>query len=45
MTKTRQDNKVTDRIGAVYIKNETKLSKPIGLGAICDQNKIGQQHD
>lgn len=26
VTKTKQDNEVTDHIGVVYAKNETKLS-------------------
>ena len=37
--KTKQDNDVTDRIGAIYAINETKLSWPIGSGAIYDANQ------
>ena len=33
---------MTNHTSAIYAKNETKLSGPIGLGAICDkQNKKG----
>ena len=45
MTKTRQDNNTIDRIDTIYIENKTELSKPIGSGATCDQNKTGQQRD
>ena len=41
MTKTRQDNDVTNHISLVYIKTETKLSGPIWPSAICDENQIG----
>ena len=34
--KTRQDNDMTDWIGAVYAKNETELSWSIELGAVYD---------
>ena len=36
MTKTRQDNNVTDRIGSVDIKIETELSGPIRPSAVCN---------
>ena len=36
MTKTRQDNNVTDRIGLVDIKIETELSGPIRPSAVCN---------
>ena len=36
VTKTKQDNDLTDRKGAVYIENETEHSWLIGLRAICD---------
>ena len=38
MMKTRHDNEMTDHIGAIYAKNETKLSWSIRLGVICDEN-------
>ena len=38
VTKTRQDNNVTDRIGLVYVGNDTKLSRPSWLSVICDKN-------
>ena len=34
--KTRQDNDMTNRIGAVYAENEIKLSWSIELGAVYD---------
>ena len=37
--KTRQDNDVIDHIGLVYIKIETELSRPIELGAVCDETR------
>ena len=36
MTKTRQDNDVTNRTGAAYIENVIELSLLIGLGADYD---------
>ena len=36
--KTRQDNDLINRVGAVNANNETKLSWPIGLGVVCDEN-------
>ena len=36
---------MTDHIGVTHVKNETKLSWPIGIGAKCDENQIGQQRD
>lgn len=35
--KTRQDNDVTDQIGALYIENDIKLSWLIGPGVVCDE--------
>ena len=35
---TRQDNNVIDCIGAIYAKNETKLSWSIKSGAIYGEN-------
>ena len=34
--KTRQDNDVIDHKGLGYAKNDIKLSRPIGLDAVCD---------
>ena len=34
MTKMRQDNDVTDCIGPILAKNETKLSGPIRQGTV-----------
>ena len=42
---TKEDNDVIDHIGIVYIKNNTKLSWPIGSGGNYDENQIGQWHD
>ena len=41
--KTRQDNDVTNHIGLVYTKNDTKLLGPIKLGAVSDKTR--QDHD
>ena len=38
MTKTRQDNDLTDHIGPVYIENEIKLLWPIRRGTFYDEN-------
>ena len=38
MTKTKQDNDVTDHIGLVYIENDIELSRTIGSSAISDEN-------
>ena len=43
--KTRQDNDVTDCIGAIYVENKTGLLWLIKSGIICDENQIGQWHD
>ena len=43
--KTKQDNDMTNYISAVYVENDTELSWPIGLGAVCEENQIGQQRD
>lgn len=45
LQKNREHNDMTDHIGVTYVKNETKLSWPIGIGAKCDENHIGQQRD
>ena len=34
--KTKQDNKLTDCIDALYVKNDSKLLWPIGSDALCD---------
>ena len=38
VTKIKQDNDVINRIGVVYSKIETKLSGPIWLGLVYDEN-------
>ena len=38
VTKTRQDNDVTDRVDMFYVENDTKLSWPIGLSVVSDEN-------
>ena len=45
MVKTRQDNNLTNHTSTVYDENETELLRPIELGAVCDENQTGQQHD
>ena len=45
MMKTRQNNDVINRIGVVYIKNDTKLSWLIRLSVDCDENQIGLRCD
>lgn len=42
LMKTRHDKYMTDHIGLVYVKNDIELSRPIGLGANCDDNQTGQ---
>ena len=36
--KTKHDNDLTNHVVVVYAENETELSGPIGLGAICNEN-------
>ena len=36
MTKTKQDNDVTNHINAIYAENETKLLWSIGPGVVDD---------
>ena len=43
--KIGQENYVTDRISAIYAKNDYKLSWSIGLSTVCDGNKSEQRHD
>ena len=45
MMKTRHDNDVTDHIGVMYFKNNTKLSWSTGSGAFYDENQIRQLRD
>lgn len=45
MTTTRQNNDINDLTGAIYAEMETKLSRPIRLGAVCDENQRRQQYD
>ena len=35
--KTRQDNNMTDWIGTIYVENDSDLSWPIWLGAVCNE--------
>lgn len=37
MTKTRQNNEVTDHIDLVYVKNDNEYSKPIKSSVVCDE--------
>ena len=39
MTKTRNNNYVTNHIDMTYIENETELLWPIKLGVVCDENQ------
>ena len=45
ITKTREDNNVIDRIGAVYAKNDTELWWSNGSGVVYDENQIEQWRD
>ena len=45
ITKVRQDNDMSYRIGAVYIENETKLSMLIWQDAVSEEKETVQQHD
>ena len=40
--KNKYDNNVTDRIGMIFIKYDTELSKLIGYYTIHDEDEIGQ---
>ena len=42
MMKTIQDNDMTDRIGSLYVENETELSCQIQQGTVYDENQIRQ---
>ena len=39
MTKTKQDNDMTDRVGVVYAENDTQLVGPIGSGVVYDETR------
>ena len=39
MMKTKQDNNLIDHKGVVYLKNETELSWPIRLSAVCEETR------
>ena len=41
VTKTKQDNDVTDHIGVVYIESNIELSSLIESGIDCDESHIG----
>lgn len=43
--KTRYVNDLIDRIGTVYVENDTELLWLIRPGAIYDENKTGEQLD
>ena len=43
--KTKQDNDMTNCIGAVYVENNIELSWLIRSGTVCDENHIGQLRD
>ena len=45
VTKTKEDNNVTKRADAVYIKNETKLLWPIEPGPVSNEGQIRQWRD
>ena len=45
MTKTRQDNNVTDHTRVAYTENEIKLSWPIGPHEVCDKDQIGKRYN
>ena len=42
VTKTRQENDITDCICVVYIEIEIELLGPIESSTVCYQNQIGQ---
>lgn len=39
--KTKQNNDLTDCIGAVYAEDDIEMWWSTGLGMICDKNQIG----
>ena len=42
MTKTKQDNDMTNHIGLVHTKIKMELSGPIQQDTICDENQTRQ---
>ena len=42
MTKTKQDNDMTDHMSLVYVENDIELLWPIKSGANSDENHIEQ---
>lgn len=45
ITKTKQDNNITDRRGLIFIEYDIKLSRLNGQCAVQDENETRQQHD
>ena len=45
VTKTKQDNDVTDQLGLVNVENDIELLGLIWQGIDCGENQIGQQRD
>ena len=45
MMKTKQDNNMINRIGAIYTENDNELSLLIRLGADYNENQIEQLCD
>ena len=43
--KPKQNNDMTNRIGAFYVENEIELLWSIGRGAVCVENQTWQWHD
>ena len=41
VTKTKQDNDMTDLTGLVYAENDIELSRPIRQGAVCGKTRQG----
>ena len=45
LTKTKQDNDMTNRTSAIYAENETELPWPIELSVVYEENQTEQGHD
>ena len=45
VTKTKQDNNMIDRIGAVYTENKIEQLWLIGPSTTYNKNQTGQQYD
>lgn len=45
ITKTKQDNNITDRRGLIFIEYDIKLSRLNGQCAVQDENETRQQRD